>query len=85
MFATQAEYRTGMPIKGFPGRFGLVFFGGFGGLGEKFGDIGFSDLLPAGGGGLRFRLTKKNHINFRADYGIGKEGHTFSMGVGEAF
>lgn len=85
MFATQAEYRLTLPAQGFLGRFGVVAFAGFGGVGAKFSDIGFSDLLPAGGGGIRFRLTKRNPINFRVDYGIGKLGSTLSIGVLEAF
>ena len=85
MFATQAEYRLNMPSKKILGRMGWVFFAGVGGVGGKFSDIGWSDLLPAGGGGFRFRMTNKNHINFRIDYGIGKVGHTFTMGIGEAF
>jgi hypothetical protein len=85
MFATQAEYRLNIPSDKFLGRFGVVAFGGVGGVGNKFSDIGWEDLLPAGGGGLRFRLTKKDHVNFRVDYGIGRVGHTFTMGVGEAF
>jgi hypothetical protein len=85
MFATQAEYRLNLPSDKFLGRFGVVAFGGFGGVGNKFSDIGWEDLLPAGGGGLRFRLTKKDHVNFRVDYGIGRVGHTFTMGIGEAF
>jgi hypothetical protein len=85
MFATQGEYRLTIPKPGILGRFGLVGFGGVGGVASKFTDLGFSDLLPAGGGGIRFRLTKKNPINFRVDYGIGKVGHTLSIGVGEAF
>lgn len=85
MFATQAEYRWNVPATNFLERFGLVFFGGFGGVGSKFSDIGWSDLLPAAGGGVRFRLTKKDRVNFRVDYGIGRVGHTFTMGVGEAF
>ena len=52
MFATQAEYRLMFPAQGFLGRFGVVAFAGFGGVGSKFSDIGFSDLLPAGGGGF---------------------------------
>ncbi len=75
MFATQAEYRLMFPVQGFLGRFGVVAFAGFGAVGDTFGDIGTSDLLPAGGGGLRFRLTKKNPINFRVDYGIGNVGY----------
>ena len=85
MFATQAEYRLTMPLNGFLGRFGIVAFGGFGGVGEKFTKISFSDLLPSGGGGLRFRLTKENPINFRMDYGFGKVGQTLSISVFEAF
>ena len=85
MFATQAEYRLMFPAKGFWGRFGMVAFAGVGAIGNKFTDIGFSDLLPAGGGGLRFRLLKKYPVNFRVDYGQGKDGHTLSIGVLEAF
>jgi hypothetical protein len=85
MFATQAEYRFTIPKPGFTGRFGLVAFGGVGGVGPKFTDIGVRDMLPAGGGGLRFRLTKKHPINFRIDYGVGKTGGALIMGVAEAF
>jgi hypothetical protein len=85
MFATQGEYRLMLPVHGFLGRFGVVAFGGFGGVAGKFSDIGFDDLLPAGGGGLRFRLVKKYPINFRVDYGFGKVGNTLSVGVLEAF
>jgi hypothetical protein len=44
-----------------------------------------SFFLPSGGGGLRFNMSKKYHVNLRADVGYGKDGHTFSLGVGEAF
>jgi hypothetical protein len=44
-----------------------------------------SKFLPGGGGGLRFQLSKKYHVNLRADIAQGTDGHTFSMGVGEAF
>jgi hypothetical protein len=85
MFATQAEYRLMLPFDGFWGRFGVVAFVGLGGIGDKFTNIGSSDLLPAGGAGLRFRLLKKYPINFRVDYGLGNDGHTLSIGVLEAF
>ena len=42
-------------------------------------------FLPAGGGGLRFMLSKAYHVNLRADIAAGKNGHTFGMGVSEAF
>jgi surface antigen Omp85-like protein len=85
MFATQAEYRLMFPSQGFLGRFGVVAFAGVGAIGNKFTNIGLSDLLPAGGAGLRFRLLKKYPVNFRIDYGQGKDGHTLSIGVLEAF
>ena len=85
MFATQAEYRLMFPVKGFLGRFGIVAFGGFGGVGSKFSDIAFDDLLPAGGAGFRFRLTKKYPIHYRIDYGVGRNGSTLSIGILEAF
>jgi len=88
MWATQMEYRLRLPKLmgiGLTERFGIVGFGGVGWVGKQLGDLAFDELLPGGGGGLRFRLTKKYPINFRIDYGIGRDGHTLSMGVTEAF
>lgn len=81
MAATQAEYRLTLPK-----RFGLVAFGGLGGViagGSQL--LASSHFLPSGGGGLRFQLSKKYHVNLRADIAQGTNGHTFAMGVGEAF
>jgi len=82
--ATQAEYRLVLPK-----RFGLVVFGGLGGVipgGSQLGQqVQNSHFLPSGGGGLRFELSKKYHVNLRADIAQGRDGHTFGMGVGEAF
>jgi Omp85 superfamily domain len=82
--ATQLEYRLVLPW-----RFGLVAFGGLGGvipggsqLSQRLQD---SRFLPGGGGGLRFQLSTKYHVNLRADIAQGVDGHTFAMGVGEAF
>ena len=80
MFATQAEYRRELPK-----RFGVVAFGGIGGIARRYSEFRSDALLPAVGFGLRFNLDKKNHINYRIDYGIGRGGHTLSIGVGEAF
>jgi hypothetical protein len=81
MLATQLEYRLILPK-----RFGLVVFGGVGetipGKNQVYGSELF---LPAGGGGLRFLLSKKYHVNLRADVAQGVNGRTFSLGVGEAF
>jgi len=82
--ATQVEYRLVLPK-----RFGLVAFGGVGGAipggNQLFQMVQSSHFLPSGGGGLRFVLSKKYHVNLRADIAQGRDGHTFGMGVGEAF
>ena len=80
MFATQAEYRLELRK-----RLGLVGFGGIGGVARRWADFRSDQLLPAAGAGLRFKLDKKNHINYRIDFAVGREGRTFSIGVGEAF
>jgi hypothetical protein len=81
MLATQLEYRLVLPK-----RFGLVAFGGVGEVipgGTQL--LVKQKFLPGGGGGLRFLLSKKYHVNLRADIAQGRDGHTFGMGVGEAF
>jgi hypothetical protein len=80
MLATQGEYRLRLPW-----RFGLVAFAGLGEVAPGFGDFQSDHLLPAGGGGLRFKISQKYNLNFRLDLAQGKDGHTFSMGIGEAF
>ena len=80
MFATQAEYRRELPK-----RLGVVAFGGVGGIARRYSDFRADELLPAVGAGLRFNLDKKNHINYRIDYGIGRGGRTLSIGIGESF
>ena len=81
MFATQLEYRLSLPK-----RFGIV---GFGGVGEVFPGstqiFSVNNVLPAGGGGARFQLSKTYRVNLRADFARGKDNWTWSMGVGEAF
>ena len=80
MIATQLEYRRTLPW-----RFGMVVFGGVGEVAPSLADFQADHLLPAGGGGLRFKVSKKYNVNLRFDVAQGKDGHTFSMGIGEAF
>ena len=80
MFATQAEIRRLLK-----GRFGMVAFGGIGGIARRWNEFRSDQLLPAAGAGLRFTLDKKNHINYRIDWAVGRAGHTLVIGVGEAF
>jgi outer membrane protein assembly factor BamA len=81
MFATQLEYRLTLPK-----RFGVV---GFVGLGEVVPGgsqlFRINEVLPGGGGGARFQLSKTYSVNLRADVARGKDSWTWSMGVGEAF
>ena len=81
MFATQLEYRLSLPK-----RLGLA---GFAGVGEAVpGEtqvLRSNNLLPSIGGGPRFVMSPKYHVNLRADFARGKDSWTWSMGVGEAF
>jgi len=81
MLATQLEYRLVLPK-----RFGLVGFGGVGGMaagGHEF--FRSENFLPSAGGGLRFLLSKRFHVNLRTDLARGKGDHSLSMGLTEAF
>jgi hypothetical protein len=81
MVATQLEYRLVLPK-----RFGLVAFGGVGEVIPGGSQLsGGKKFLPGGGWGARFVLSKKYHLNLRADIAQGRDGHTFSLGLGEAF
>ncbi len=81
MFATQLEYRLCLPW-----RLGVA---GFAGIGEVFPGVSemlrSNQFLPAAGGGPRFVLSPKYHVNLRTDFARGKDSWTWSMGVGEAF
>jgi hypothetical protein len=46
---------------------------------------GPASTVPAASLGLRFRLTKKSHVNFRLNLAAGRDGHTVTVGIGEAF
>lgn len=80
LISGQAEYRLR-----FWRRFGLVLFGGGGEVAPAFGDLTWDDVLPSGGGGLRFRLTRENPVNLRVDYAWGRRSHALYISVGEAF
>lgn len=81
MYATQVEYRLSLPW-----RLGVA---GFTGVGEVVPGatqyLRSNHLLPDIGGGPRFVLSPKYHVNLRTDFARGKDSWTWSMGVGEAF
>jgi len=80
MVALQAEWRW----QATP-RWGFVAFGGTGKVSGALGEIDTGSWLPAGGAGVRFRLTKALPLNMRADFAWGRDDSTFSLAVGEAF
>lgn len=80
MLASQAEFRQELPY-----RLGLVVFAGAGGVAPEIDAFKFKELRPGVGAGLRFRLTKKNHINLSADYARGIGSDAFYVTIGEVF
>ena len=80
MAIVQAEYR--FPVYW---RFSGVAFTGFGLVGHQWADIRADNVRPSVGFGLRVLLLKKDKINLRIDYGIGKKSSGFYLTVGEAF
>jgi outer membrane translocation and assembly module TamA len=66
-------------------KFGFVAFVGVGEVASGVKELNSHDLLPSIGAGIRYRLTKKNPINFRVDVARGKDDTAIYVGVGEAF
>lgn len=80
-FVFQAEYR--MPIYK---RIGMAVFASSGEVGHAINDFTLNGLKYAYGAGLRIRLTKKEKLNLRLDYGIGQGNNQgFYLQLGEAF
>ena len=83
MIAGQAEYRW-MFYK----RWGAVAFAGLGSVwGNDQEEESFErKLLPAGGMGMRFMVSREKRINLRLDYAVGVDGNQgLYFGVMEAF
>ncbi|MBY0347650.1 MAG: outer membrane protein assembly factor [Hydrotalea flava] len=80
-FVLQAEYRV--PIYK---SVGIALFGSSGEVGHAIDDFALNGLKYAYGAGLRIRLTKKEKLNLRLDYGIGQGNNQgFYLQLGEAF
>lgn len=75
----QAEFRAYIW-----GPIGAVLFGSVGDVQRRVETIAGGKLLATGGGGLRF-LVNDEGLNFRIDYGIGRDGGSFYFTLGEAF
>ena len=75
----QAEYRLIVW-----GPVGFALFGSVGDLQPRYSALGSEKLIFAGGPGLRFLINEEG-LNFRIDYGYGREGGSFYFTLGEAF
>lgn len=65
-------------------RWGLAAFGGLSYLDIH--TFGFQKFIPNAGGGIRFRIDRKENINLRLDYGVGAHGNSgFYVAFGESF
>jgi len=80
LIGAQAEFR--MPVYKF---LGIAAFAGSGTVFKNPEQLKFENLLPSYGGGIRIRVDKKDNINLRFDYGIGKDADGFYVSFGEAF
>ena len=67
MLATQLEYRLVLRW-----RLGLVGFGGIGEVAPSVGEFRGDQLLPAGGTGIRFLLSKKFQVNLKDRFWLGQ-------------
>jgi hemolysin activation/secretion protein len=67
------------------GRLGATAFFGFGNVAPSVDRLSESVSLPAGGLGLRYKLTREFPMHMRLDYAWGKNGNLLYFGVAEAF
>lgn len=80
MFAVQAEYRRILTR-----RWGFTAFVGMGEVATSWNSFTTGNLLPGGGIGGRFNLSKHDRINLRADVAYGRNGWSWNFALAEAF
>lgn len=76
----QIEYR--FPVYN---RFGMVVFTGVGDVFSEFSDLKLNLLKFSVGTGIRFAINKKERLNVRVDYGLGRKNDAFYIMLTEAF
>jgi hypothetical protein len=67
------------------GRFGATVFGGLGQVAPGWSDLPDAAVLPAGGVGLRYKLTREFPMHLRLDYAWGRGDQLLYFSVAEAF
>ncbi|MCU0471262.1 MAG: outer membrane protein assembly factor [Arcicella sp.] len=80
LLALQTEYRLQV-LK----RWGLTGFAGLGGISDEMGAFNINALKPSYGGGLRFKINRKENVNLRMDYGFGNGQQNIYFFIAEAF
>ena len=60
-------------------------FGGFGQVAPTFGKLPDALVLPAGGLGVRYQMTRNFPMHLRLDYAWGRDGGLLYFSVAEAF
>lgn len=66
-------------------RLGGVVFGSAGILGDAQSWLRVNEPKVAYGAGLRFTMNRRDHLNIRLDYGMGRQSSGFYLTIGEAF
>ncbi|MBD2717307.1 BamA/TamA family outer membrane protein [Microvirga sp. STR05] len=66
-------------------RLGAVVFGGVGALGDEARVLRLDAPKAAYGAGLRFTVNRRDHLNLRLDYGLGRHSSGLYITIGEAF
>ena len=80
LLAFQSEYRLQV-LK----RWGIVGFVGGGSISEALGEYELKNVKPSYGGGLRFKINRKENVNLRMDYGFGNGQQNIYFFIAEAF
>ena len=78
--AFQGEYRLHVY-----GRFGIVGFAGMGEVSDNLKNFNIRTFHYSWGGGLRFKINRKENYNLRLDYGVGQGTSGLYFTVSEAF
>jgi outer membrane translocation and assembly module TamA len=70
----------------FSKRWGFVVFGTVGNVSNNILDYNFESIKYSFGTGIRYLFNQVEHVNLRADIGIGADGNTgIYFGIEEAF
>jgi outer membrane protein assembly factor BamA len=80
LLAVQAEYRLQL-LK----RWGIVGFAGVGSISDAMNHFDLNNTKPSYGGGLRFKINRKENVNVRVDYGFGNGQQNVYFFIAEAF